>query len=274
MIDYYYEQLNFTERRIYKSIYVSIVNKESYVYIAHIKKENLEKIYIGISYDHPEIYYVDFSTVNYEIDSCRIRLIFEYLFSRGILAIIENKTNQEIERIVSAMSSNSGKGIIQIEKSIHDYMVNSISYDYEALRNKSMNRCSFNIYGVINNRLAVCEGIAKFVKLTLNKLGIECFICGGKELLVINIGNIANELYVNVLIEELKRAIAYGSSAAVVLDSISIVGNDKLKELIMGLSGQVRFTVIGDDVVALSGSDEQLFTRFYLSNMIWQLEVC
>ena len=50
MIDYYYEQLNFTERRIYKSIYVSIVNKESYVYIAHIKKENLEKIYIGISY--------------------------------------------------------------------------------------------------------------------------------------------------------------------------------------------------------------------------------
>ena len=81
-----------------------------------------------------------------------------------------------------------------------------------------------------------------------------------KELLVINIGNIANELYVHVLIEELKRAIAYGSSAAVVLDSISIVGNDKLKELIMGLSGQVRFTVIGDDVVALSGSDEQLFT--------------
>lgn len=81
-----------------------------------------------------------------------------------------------------------------------------------------------------------------------------------KELLVINIGNIANELYVNVLIEELKRAIAYGSGAAVVLDSISIVGNDKLKELIMGLSGQVRFTVIGDDVVALSGSDEQLFT--------------
>lgn len=183
MIDYYYEQLNFTERRIYKSIYVSIVNKESYVYIAHIKKENLEKIYIGISYDHPEIYYVDFSTVNYEIDSCRIRLIFEYLFSRGILATIENKTNQEIERIVSVMSSNSGKGIIQIEKSIHDYMVNSISYDYEALRNKSMNRCSFNIYGVINNRLAVCEGIAKFVKLTLNKLGIECFICGGKCIL-------------------------------------------------------------------------------------------
>ena len=38
MMDYYYEQLNFTERRIYKSIYVSIVNKESYVYIAHIKK--------------------------------------------------------------------------------------------------------------------------------------------------------------------------------------------------------------------------------------------
>ena len=183
MMDYYYEQLNFTERRIYKSIYVSIVNKESYVYIAHIKKENLEKIYIGISYDHPEIYYIDFSTVNYEIDSCRIRLIFEYLFSRGILATIENKTNQEIERIVSVMSSNSGKGIIQIEKSIHDYMVNSISYDYEALRNKSMNRCSFNIYGVINNRLAVCEGIAKFVKLTLNKLGIECFICGGKCIL-------------------------------------------------------------------------------------------
>ena len=130
MMDYYYEQLNFTERRIYKSIYVSIVNKESYVYIAHIKKENLEKIYIGISYDHPEIYYIDFSTVNYEIDSCRIRLIFEYLFSRGILATIENKINQEIERIVSVMSSNSGKGIIQIEKSIHDYMVNSISYDY------------------------------------------------------------------------------------------------------------------------------------------------
>lgn len=46
MIDYYYEQLNFTERRIYKSIYVSIVNKESYVYIAHIKKENLQILWV------------------------------------------------------------------------------------------------------------------------------------------------------------------------------------------------------------------------------------
>lgn len=47
MIDYYYEQLNFTERRIYKSIYVSIVNKESYVYIAHIKKRTLKRFILG-----------------------------------------------------------------------------------------------------------------------------------------------------------------------------------------------------------------------------------
>ncbi len=46
MMDYYYEQLNFTERRIYKSIYVSIVNKESYVYIAHIKKKRTLKRFI------------------------------------------------------------------------------------------------------------------------------------------------------------------------------------------------------------------------------------
>lgn len=47
MMDYYYEQLNFTERRIYKSIYVSIVNKESYVYIAHIKKRTLKRFILG-----------------------------------------------------------------------------------------------------------------------------------------------------------------------------------------------------------------------------------
>ena len=48
MIDYYYEQLNFTERRIYKSIYVSIVNKESYVYIAHIKKAQRQAGFLRI----------------------------------------------------------------------------------------------------------------------------------------------------------------------------------------------------------------------------------
>lgn len=86
---------------------------------------------------------------------------------------------QNIEKAVALLDSGvSQKSIISMRRRADIYLKDGdVERATELLKDAGN---MGDIYGVINNRLAVCEGIAKFVKLTLNKLGIECFICGGK----------------------------------------------------------------------------------------------
>ncbi|MDR1914483.1 MAG: hypothetical protein LBQ68_08400 [Clostridiales bacterium] len=62
------------------------------------------------------------------------------------------------------------------EKAIHDYLVNSVSYD----GSEQPARASHTPYGALIDRVAVCNGYSDSFKLFMDALGIECDIVYGE----------------------------------------------------------------------------------------------
>lgn len=65
------------------------------------------------------------------------------------------------------------------ELAIHDYIVNTTSYDYERLSSGTIPDSSYTAAGVLINKIGVCEGYSEATKLLLNLIGIECEIVTG-----------------------------------------------------------------------------------------------
>ena len=57
---------------------------------------------------------------------------------------------------------------------VHDWCVDNLQYD------DSPGNYSYSVLGPVLNRMAVCEGIAKFAKLSLDYLGVRNFVARGK----------------------------------------------------------------------------------------------
>ena len=65
----------------------------------------------------------------------------------------------------------------ELEKAIalHDYLVVNCEYDKENLMLTRF-RIFYSAYGVLVNRIAVCNGYALAYKYLLNQVGIECYM--------------------------------------------------------------------------------------------------
>lgn len=79
-----------------------------------------------------------------------------------------------INRIISPTMNDYEK-----ERAIHDYIIDTTSYDYEHLVKGTLPDRSFTAAGVLLNQTAVCQGYSEATKLLLNLAGIECEIVTG-----------------------------------------------------------------------------------------------
>lgn len=69
----------------------------------------------------------------------------------------------------------------QKEVALHNYIVNTTSYDYDNLAKNTLPDSAYTAYGVLVNKKAVCEGYSEATKLLLNLAGIECEIVTGSS---------------------------------------------------------------------------------------------
>lgn len=66
------------------------------------------------------------------------------------------------------------------ELAIHDYIINSTSYDYNNLKNNSVPAISYTAAGVFYKHVAVCQGYSEAFNLLLDIVGIENKIVTGQ----------------------------------------------------------------------------------------------
>lgn len=64
-------------------------------------------------------------------------------------------------------------------KFVHDYIVDTVSYNYENYKNDTIPDESYRAYGALANNIAVCSGYAYAFKLFMDKLGVECYYVTG-----------------------------------------------------------------------------------------------
>ena len=118
---------------------------------------------------------------------------FKYKSNRQAILEKNKKVETEVNRIIKEKIKKDMSEIEKV-KTIHDYLVLSVAYDYENFVKNSVPQDSFEAYGALINKVAVCDGYTKSMALLLNKIGIQTIQVSG-------IGNGGNHSWNMVKIE-------------------------------------------------------------------------
>lgn len=91
---------------------------------------------------------------------------------------LSGATAQQIEEmlpVIKKILSDVEEDMTDLEKVIviHNYIVKNCKYDYDNYLTNTVPSESFQVYGVLVNKIAVCDGYAKTMCLLLKALGIE-----------------------------------------------------------------------------------------------------
>lgn len=100
---------------------------------------------------------------------------------------IEYKRDEIILKLIRPNMSEYEK-----VKTIHDYIINNSNYDKRYLKDEKIPEESYSVYGVLINRIGVCEGYAKTMKYLLDAAGIKSMVIRGKSKGVGHAWNIVN----------------------------------------------------------------------------------
>lgn len=195
--DYYqYSTLNEKEKRLYKSIIDAIAQSINVVNLSRLSVNYNEvvSVFQKVLTDYPQYFYLSRSCIlAYGSRGNTIRAIgllytdgtvtdeFDKnmnLVKRANRAVINEKIDalkSAVQQIISKIPAETSD-IIK-EKYIHDYIVKSVKYDYEAAENietyTSTLPHAFDLYGAAIEGLAVCEGYSKLFQYLCYNVGIN-----------------------------------------------------------------------------------------------------
>jgi hypothetical protein len=129
-------------------------------------------------YDNPLFFHVN-QTVMRRIGEPGHWILWpEYLYTRSETHAITRDIRKAVDKIAARGKRLSGNDFL-LEKYLHDCVVKSVAYDYDALQKKDCFN-AHSIVGALLDNKAVCEGIAKTFKFLCDEFGIKCMIVYGK----------------------------------------------------------------------------------------------
>lgn len=179
---YHYEQLNPEERKLYSTFYKGLVAYEKEITVPFSKPSSdvVNRVFHAISHDNPNLFYFNQTCLNYSFDWNRICFIPQYFCAEEQIREYNSRIQICVNDILQQLDLASCSEYEKVKR-VHDYFAQNITYDYEALHTSKVNRlvAAHSIIGVFAKQRAVCEGIAKAVKLILNAANVACIVVSG-----------------------------------------------------------------------------------------------
>ena len=179
--EYYYNQLELDEKKMYVAIDETIKSKKVKTFLGSQKGDNLEekisRVLTAYFYDNPECYYVSNEYTMYT----RNFVFFEYSvveFDYIVRASKIDERNEKMEKVINKLlNENIIDGMTDYEKelAIHDALVKYVSY-YSYKEINQIPTIKHTAYGALVEGEAVCDGYAKALKILLDRVGIENII--------------------------------------------------------------------------------------------------
>lgn len=144
----------------------------------YVKNENdVSSTFDLVLREHPEIFYFQRDESRYSPANGVISI--KYGYSKAQINEMRNQLNNKVDEIISKCIK-SGASDFEKELAVHDYIVLNTSYDSENVNKNSIPPLSHTAYGVLVNKVGVCDGYAGAMMLILNKIGVETMYVGGK----------------------------------------------------------------------------------------------
>lgn len=167
MENYYYNQLNKEQQKVYYAMKEGLLKMQESFPVWKLTNRELSDIYFMVRMDCPEIFYSVKFSYRYYPDSTAVELVPEYLFTKDKIKEHRQAMESRVKKLAWQAESLDEKGK---QLFIHDFIVKNVKYD------KLKKEYSHEIIGALGNGVAVCEGIAKAVKILCDALGIWCIV--------------------------------------------------------------------------------------------------
>jgi len=165
--NYYYDSLNKDGQKAYYAMKEGLLALKDSFMVPMLDKKALSDIYFMLRMDCPEIFYTVTFSYRYYDNSSAVELTPVYLFNRDKIREHRQAMEARVKKLARQAVNLSEK---EKELFIHDFILNNVKYD------KLKKEYSHEIIGALGNGVAVCEGIAKAVKILCDELGIWCIV--------------------------------------------------------------------------------------------------
>lgn len=165
--NYYYEQLNKDQKKVYFAMKEGLLAMKDSFPVLKLSNRELSEIYFLLRLDCPEIFYSVKFSYRYYTDSSMVEFVPEYLFTKDKIREHRQAMAARVKKLARPAENLDEKGK---ELYIHDFIVKNVTYD------KLKKEYSHEIIGALGNGVAVCEGMAKAVKILCDTLKIWCIV--------------------------------------------------------------------------------------------------
>lgn len=199
---YYYKQLNSYAKDIYDSIESNLEKMKSGTYKIQLPSSVAEVLEVengdaelnkcfqaaldALTLDRVDTFFIDLSKVNLLIKKTTYRTKVTYELEiqpaddGGYLANGINKENintilSQIESVKNGVIANLNGSTYDKVLQVHDWIINNLEYDTEM-----SSEATYNIWGALIDKKAVCEGYAEAFKYILDELEIPCILVVGE----------------------------------------------------------------------------------------------
>lgn len=181
-VKFYYEALSECKKKIYVALYNGFKDKRKsvniHVDISKISLDEIHEIILSVYNDTPSFYYLKATSIYIAGIRNGYRVFPEYIYSDKQIAEYNRQLESGLQKFCEKYIQH-GMSDYQKEIIIHDFLVKTIKYDYEA-ENSDIPQIheAYNVIGALLKRRAVCWGIACAFKLL-------CDYCQVKSLVVV-----------------------------------------------------------------------------------------
>ena len=169
---YHISLLTKQQQNVYTLMRKTLTSLSSSVDLSNVSVVDLSKAHEALLLDCPDIFYN--TEYQYTQNGKGDVIKFTPKYNYPIVGLSQYKAM--VESSIAFFTSAKNKNDYEKVLLVHDYVLDKIRYDYQFVPE------SHNILGVVKNRQAVCEGIAKFVKLVFDRLFIKCIVVVGHAL--------------------------------------------------------------------------------------------
>lgn len=177
---YYYSILSEQDKKIYRAIYDGIKNYRPYVEVPGISLSNVNVgfVYHCVLWDNPYFFAIGEYAMQQAVYDNGKKIKITALCNSHTEKIYRERVQKNINEILKPTGLMKLSDF-QKEVFVHDFILNNVEYDHTH-GNGGARLEPYTIYGVFVEKKAVCEGIAKAVKLLLNILDVKCIVVDGQ----------------------------------------------------------------------------------------------
>mgnify|MGYP001754633305 FL=1 len=137
-MEFYYQFLSGKAQRTYRCIEQGIKNQRKNILLLGCFSEpyatELVKL---VSYDHPELFYVNYSKLSYLQGTLGFTYQPDYVFPLTQIKRLECTLQIQAEKILEEMKNNQISTPYAKVRWIHNYLIRYVSYDYKSLQNNN-----------------------------------------------------------------------------------------------------------------------------------------